>query len=77
LFLGDDITDTHAMHHLRALAADPEHGLNALSVGVVHAASPPSLLESCDITADGVKDVEALFEWINNHRTSIPSEKKD
>ena len=77
LFLGDDITDTHAMQRLRALSSDPERKLRALSVGVVHAASPPSLLESCDITADGVKDVEALFEWLNNHRTSIPSEKKD
>jgi trehalose 6-phosphate phosphatase len=77
LFLGDDITDTYAMQRLRALAADPERELQALSVGVVHAASPPSLLESCDITADGVPDVEALFEWLNNHRTSIPSGKKD
>jgi trehalose 6-phosphate phosphatase len=77
LFLGDDVTDTHAMQHLHALSADPKCELNALSVGVIHAASPPSLLESCDMTADGVKDVEALFEWLNNHRTSIPSEKKD
>ena len=77
LFLGDDITDTHAMQRLRALANDPERGLQALSVGVVHDASPTLLLESCDLTADGVKDVEALFEWLNNHRTSIPSEQKD
>lgn len=77
LFLGDDITDTYAMNNLRALAAEPKRTLQALSVGVVHAASPPSLLESCDITADGVRDVEGLFEWLNNHRTSNPSEMKD
>jgi trehalose 6-phosphate phosphatase len=77
LFLGDDITDTHAMQRLNALAADPNSTLQALSVGVVHAASPPSLLESCDITADGVRDVETLFEWINNHRTSFSSEQKE
>lgn len=77
LFLGDDVTDIHAMQRLREIANDPERGVQTLSVGVVHAASPPLLLESCDLTANGVRDVEALFEWLNNHRTSIPSEKKD
>lgn len=77
LFLGDDITDTHAMQRLRTLAADPSHDLQALSVGVVHPASPAALLESCDITADGVKDVAALLAWLNDHRTGHSFEHHD
>lgn len=78
LFLGDDITDTHAMRRLRAMADDGERGLRALSIGVIHTTAPPSLLESCDLTADGIRDVEALFEWLTNHRAnSIPSGKND
>jgi trehalose 6-phosphate phosphatase len=70
LFMGDDITDIHAMQRLRALNADPNSALMALSVGVVYPASPPALYESCDLTANGVEDVEALLQWLHENRTA-------
>jgi trehalose 6-phosphate phosphatase len=72
LFLGDDITDIHAMQQLRRLAGDPASNLSALSVGVIHPTTPAAVYESCDLTADGVDDTEVLLAWIVQHRPAPP-----
>lgn len=73
LFLGDDVTDINAMRRLRELAAEPGAGFDALSVGVLHAASPPAIHQACDLTADGVEDVARLLRWIEQNRASTPT----
>ena len=76
LFLGDDWTDVSAMQRLRDLAdaslADASRGrLRALSIGVVHPTSPPAIYEHCDLTANGVGDVENLLAWISQNRAHL------
>jgi trehalose 6-phosphate phosphatase len=73
LFLGDDITDVHAMLHLRTMAGDPANNLLALSVGVIHPTTPAAVYESCDLTANGVNDTEVLLAWISQHRLASPA----
>ena len=76
LFLGDDITDVHAMQALHERAADPDCDLSALSVGVIHPTTPQTIYEHCDVTANGVEDTTGLLQWINQNRT-VPSDKSD
>lgn len=69
LFMGDDITDIYAMRRLRELVASADGRLQAISIGVIHPTSPVSVLEACDLTANGVSDVEALLAWVHEQRT--------
>lgn len=63
IFLGDDVTDLSAMAYLRALRRDKR--VQTLSVGVVYPDhEPPTLRETCDITAHGPHDVARLLHWI-------------
>jgi trehalose 6-phosphate phosphatase len=72
LFLGDDLTDVHAMRRLRALAAEPSNDLEAQSVGIIHPTTMPAVVETCDLTAYGIEDVERLLDWISQQRSSSP-----
>jgi len=64
LFLGDDVTDTHAMIAARRLRASGV--CFAVSGGVTGPETPHSVLEQSDFTVDGIQGVEALLQWLSN-----------
>ncbi len=70
LFLGDDATDVNAMIRLRQIAAEPQRNLRALSIGVIHPTTPDAIRKQCDLTADGVDDVEVLLTWLSQQRAA-------
>lgn len=62
LFLGDDTTDADAMKVAQQLRR--AGNCYALAVGVTSEETPPVVLESSDLLAQGVDDVEALLDWL-------------
>jgi trehalose 6-phosphate phosphatase len=62
LYIGDDVTDVDAFRVARQLRQDEL--CFALAVGVESDPTPQAVLESSDILASGVSDVEALLGWL-------------
>ena len=62
--LGDDTTDVDSFAALRELR--DESGLEAVGVVVLHQDSPEELVRSADYGLDGVPQVEAFLEWLEN-----------
>jgi trehalose 6-phosphate phosphatase len=62
VYLGDDTTDTDALHMARQLRE--EGGCEAFGLGVLAEDAPPVVREAADFFLDGVADVEAFFAWV-------------
>ena len=62
LFLGDDISDLHALRVAQELRQ--ERCCQAFGVGVLSAEAPEVLAASADFLASSVEDVEALLDWL-------------
>ncbi len=62
LFIGDDISDLHALNTARHLRL--EGICDAWGVGVQSGDAPPGLADAADFLADGVADVEELLAWV-------------
>ncbi len=65
VFLGDDVTDTHAFEVLRDLRSDG--AMQAVCVGVLSTETPAVVTELSDLTVDGVDGVVELLSWINHN----------
>ena len=68
VYIGDDVTDVDALRAARELRA--ENVCYALGVGVESDEVSPSLLETADVLASGVADVEAFLAWLLNARSA-------
>jgi trehalose 6-phosphate phosphatase len=66
LFLGDDISDLHALNTARQLRS--EGVCDAWGIGVQSVDAPAGLAEAADFLADGVPDVEELLAWVLSAR---------
>jgi trehalose 6-phosphate phosphatase len=62
LFLGDDISDLHALHMAADLRASGI--VDAWGVGVLSSEAPPEIRETADYLATGVADVEDLLAFL-------------
>jgi len=62
LFLGDDISDLHALQVARQLRV--EKICESWGIGVLSDEAPEELAEAADYLATGVADVEALLGWL-------------
>ena len=67
VYIGDDVTDVDALHTARELRE--ANTCYALGVGVQSDEAPQSLLETADLLASGVPDVEAFLGWLLNARS--------
>ena len=65
VYLGDDTTDADALRMCGRLRA--AGGCHAVGIGVSAAEAPPAVLESADVLANGIDDVEACFDWLASH----------
>ncbi len=61
LYLGDDRTDIDAFHTLREMRERGE--CEGISVAVVHAEAPATLLESADIALASIAEVPRFIQW--------------
>ena len=67
LFIGDDVTDAHALRVARQLRHSGD--CYALAVGVMAAdedETPSAVLESSDVLVSGVSGVESLLAWLGS-----------
>lgn len=64
LYIGDDTTDADALRVAHTMRAAGE--CYALGVGVLSEDTPSVILETADVFATGVSDVESLFTWLLN-----------
>jgi trehalose 6-phosphate phosphatase len=62
LYLGDDTTDLDAFQVARQLRQ--RETCYSLSVGVESEGTPDAVLETADLLASGVSDVESLLAWL-------------
>jgi trehalose 6-phosphate phosphatase len=62
IFLGDDISDLHALQMAADLRAAGD--VDAWGIGVLSSEAPPEITESADYLATGVADVEDLLAFL-------------
>jgi trehalose 6-phosphate phosphatase len=68
MYLGDDTTDSDALRAAGALRASG--ACYGLGVGVAADETPDAVIESADVLAAGIADVEALFSWLLKARSA-------
>ncbi len=71
LYIGDDTTDADAMRVGRGLRATGD--CYAVGVGVLSEDTPSVVLESADVFAAGISDVESFFDWLLNQFSASTS----
>lgn len=66
IYIGDDTTDADALRMAKNLR---QEGIcHAIALGVTSEDTPPLVLESSDLLADGIPDVEAFLYWLLSAR---------
>ncbi len=68
IWMGDDTTDADAMKVAQQLRADGV--CHSVALGVIGDDTPSVVLESSDVTASGVEDVEAFLSWLVSARSA-------
>jgi len=66
IYLGDDTTDADALRACRQLRATGE--CYAIGVGVLADETSPAVIESADVVAHGIDEVEIFLAWLDAHR---------
>ncbi|MCC6616884.1 MAG: trehalose-phosphatase [Anaerolineae bacterium] len=66
IYLGDDTTDADALHACQRLRESGE--CYAIGVGVLADETPAAVIESADVVAQGIEQVEDFLAWLDAHR---------
>ncbi|MCA9902387.1 MAG: trehalose-phosphatase [Anaerolineae bacterium] len=66
IYLGDDTTDADALRACKRLRAAKT--CYAIGLGVVADETPAAVIESADVLAHGIPQVEAFLNWLNFQR---------
>lgn len=66
IYLGDDTTDADALRACRRLR--DAGACYAIGVGVLADETPPAVIESADVAAHGIDEVEGFLAWLDANR---------